>query len=105
MPPSTILTQKSGVEKEKLQFYYFAHFNIYSQNIENGNINAIDPQVDIVESEDLFFGMNEEEKEELRNTIRKHNASIPQLFVQQKEFVTKYKQSEEFAQYTQQKKI
>jgi len=100
-PPSQIITKKSGNIKEKLKFYYFTPFDIYSINRENSQINALDPQVDPIEKDDFFDGMQEEEKKQMSLFIQKKKDKIPEKFTQQLQSIIEYKKSDDFIEFKQ----
>jgi len=96
IPPTKILTQKSWVNKEDLQFFYFGIFDIYSQNRMTHQINAIDPQVDPITRKDFPEDMKEEEKEQIKKWIQSQKQKVPGIFQKQLNFWKDYKQTSDF---------
>jgi len=98
IPPSQILTKKSWVPKDELQFFYFGPFDIYSKNTITGQINAVNPQIDPTEDAVIL-----EEKEWWQNFTQAGRAELLQIFGHKLDNIKKYKQTEAFGEYKLQK--
>jgi len=102
IPPSQILTQKSGTNKEELQFYYFGIFDVYVKNILTQQINAIDPQIDPTEKNEIIIDMKEEDKKQVQEFIKEQQKKLPQIFSQKLQDWKEYKQTDTFKYYKSQ---
>jgi len=94
--PSQILTQKSWVVKADLQFYYFSPFDIYSKNTVTNQINAIDPQMDPIEENEILDEMLDVEKKQIKKIIKIRKEELSEIFQTQKKEIVQYKLSAEF---------
>jgi len=101
-PPTQILRKKSRTNKEELHFFYLSPFDIYSQNKITRQINAIDPQIDPIEAEEILDDMTEEEKAQTRKYIWEQKKNISQWFKNQLQQIKAYKQSDEFQKFKEQ---
>jgi len=94
--PSQILTQKSWAIKADLQFYYFSPFDIYSKNTVTNQINAINPQMDPIEENEILDEMKDEEKQQIGVYIKEKKKQLPTRFKQQWEYVKYLKGTQKF---------
>jgi len=101
--PSQILIDKSWEKKENLQFFYFWPFDIYSKNLLTENIHAINPSIDPIEKKEIFDTMDEKERILTVQIWEDKRKQLQNILDEKLSKVTKYKQSEDFKKYKDQK--
>jgi len=95
-PASNILTEKSWIEKENLQFYYFGPFDIYSKEILTGRVNALNPQIDWIVDDEEIGGMQDVEKKEIKEIKILQEQQLQKILQEKIDFYTQYRNSEEY---------
>jgi len=100
IPPSQILVNKSGANKQDLQFFYFWPLDIYSRNISTEQINALNPQTDPLEDEkdENLEKLTPEEQVQILKIMTEKKEKLPEIFEKQLDFWKKYKLSPDFQQ-------
>gem|GEM_PF-664637 len=101
IPVTELLLRKSGFSRTSVTFYYLSPFNIYVKNMENGQLRAIDPQID--STEDMFEPVNEKERREMNEILEKQKSALISIFTEQQNMIRAYKQSYAFQNFLKEK--